>query len=168
MKYLTETLNPEHKRSGFNCGIEQLDTYIQKISNQDMKRNLTVVHVLTETDSQKVIGYYTLSGASVPRDWLPEEIIKKMPRGYTDLPALLLGRLAMDNKFKGQGLGEAILYDALRRSCDLTQNALGAMAVVVDPFDANSRGFYEHNDFLNLPDRDRMFLPMQTINKMFK
>ena len=168
MTYLTEPLNLEHERSGFNCGIEQLDTYIQKISKQDMKRFLTVVHVLTEESSSGVIGYYTLSGLHIPRAVLPEAIIKKLPKGYNELPATLLGRLAIDLKYQGQGLGEELLLDALKRAYDLTQSSIGSMAVVVDPYNAKSKKFYDQYDFIEIPDRDRMFLPMKTIEKIFR
>lgn len=168
MAYLTEPLNPDHNRSGFSCGIDQLDSYIQKISKQDMKRFLTVVHVLTEENTSKVIGYYTLSGLHIPRAMLPEDIIKKLPKGYSDLPATLLGRLAIDLKHQGQGLGEALLLDALKRTYDLTQSSIGSMAVAVDPYDAKSKRFYDQYEFIEIPDRDRMFLPMKTIEKIFK
>jgi len=166
MTFTTMVLNPDHDRSGFNCGVDPLDTYIKKISKQDMKRFLNVVHVMTQKDDSKVIGYYTLSNMGVPRSNLPDDIIKKLPRGYEHLPATLIGRLARDIEFKGQGIGEALLLDALRRSYDLTQTSAGSMAVVVDPTNDNATDFYRRFGFLDLPDRERMFIPMATIKQL--
>lgn len=166
MTLKTMVLNPEHDRSGFNCGVEQLDTYIKKISNQDMKRFLNVVHVMTENDDKRVIGFYTLSNISINRLMLPEDIIKKLPHGYHDFPATLIGRLARDIEFKGQGIGDALLLDALRRSYDLTQTGAGSMAVAVDPTNDKATDFYHRFGFIDIPDRKRMFLPMTTIKKL--
>lgn len=166
MTFTTMVLNPEHDRSGFNCGVEQLNTYIKKISNQDMKRFLNVVHVMTEKADKRVIGFYTLSNISINRSILPNNIIKKLPNGYHDFPATLIGRLARDLEFKGQGVGEALLLDALRRSYDLTQTGAGSMAVVVDPTNDKAVDFYHRFGFIDIPDRERMFIPMTTIKKL--
>ena len=166
MTFTTMVLNPEHERSGFNCGVDQLDNYLKKTSKQDMKRFLNVVHVMTEKDDSKVIGYYSLSNIGINRSQLPDEIIGKLPKGYQDLPATLIGRLARDLKYKGQGVGEALLLDAMRRSYDLTQTGAGSMAVVVDPTNDNAEIFYKKFGFIELPDRKRMFIPMATVKKL--
>lgn len=167
MIYITETLNADHNRSGFQCGIDQLDTYIRKISKQDMKRFLSVVHVLTQDNTNTVIGYYTLSSLHIPRSILPDDVIKKLPKGYHDCPATLLGRLAVDKNHQGQKLGETLLIDALKCTYDLTKTQIGSMAVAVDPINKRAETFYEHYGFIRLPDRKRMFLPMKTISNLF-
>lgn len=167
MSYKAELLNASHKKKDFSCGKDSLDNYIQKQASQDIKRKLCACFVLSESD-HIIKGYYTLSNDSIPHDELPDEIKKKMPRGYQNLPVTLLGRLAIDTNFKGQRLGELLLLDALKRSFDVAQNEIGSMAVVVDPLDEEAVAFYKKYGFIVLPDSGRMFLAMKTIEALFK
>ena len=89
-----------------------------------------------------------------------------MPRAYKDLPMILLGRLAVAESQKGNGLGELLLVDALKRSYDISSSEIGAIAVVVDPIN-DSETFYEKYGFTKLPDSGKMFLPMTTIASLF-
>ncbi len=95
------------------------------------------------------------------------DIQKKMPSSYTVLPTTLLGRLAVDQRFQGKGLGEQLLLDALKRSYDISALEIGSVAIVVDPLDKAGVSFYAQYGFVKLPDRGRMFLPMKTIGRLF-
>lgn len=107
-----------------------------------------------------------MSGTSIIAGELPAQIVKKLPRSPS-LPATLLGRLAVDENYRGKGLGEELLVDALYRS-QSHANGVASMAVVVDAKDEKARSLYEHYDFIPFPDRpNRLFLPMTTIVKMF-
>ena len=77
-----------------------------------------------------------------------------------------MGRLAVDSRFKGKGLGEALLLDALQRSFDATQSSMGSIAVIVDPIDDDARRFYSKFHFIEIPDSGKMFLPMNIIEKL--
>lgn len=167
MPYLATALSKGHDRSLFTCGKAPLDNYLQKQATQDMKRRLAVVFVIPDAESSRVKGYYTLSNDAVPRELVPAEVQKKMPIHYTNLPVTLLGRLAVDQAFQGQRLGEDLLMDALRRAYDVSQTEIGSMAVVVDPIDEAAVAFYASYGFVLLPDRNRLFLPMTTIGKLF-
>jgi GNAT superfamily N-acetyltransferase len=164
MSYITTPLDSSHNKENFNCGKTLLDAYLHKQAKQDVKRRLSACFVLS--DGNEIKGYYTLSTASVERRLLPQEIIKKLPPSYSDLPAILLGRLAVNKSYQGQGLGEVILMDALKRSY-LTSMQVGSMAVIVDPLDEEAVKFYEKYDFILLPDSGKMFLPMATIALLF-
>src|SRR5690606_34508718 len=144
-----EPLNSSLNKKDFNCGKEMLDNYFHSQASQDVKRKLCVVFTMFEDKTVK--GYYTLSNASIPAGVMPEAIKKKMPRSYEALSVTLLGRLAIDTKFKGQGLGGIILLDALKRSYDSSQS-LGSIGVVVDPLDSDAVAFYEKFGFILLPD----------------
>jgi predicted GNAT family N-acyltransferase len=164
--YLIEPLGSEHNRAVFCCGVEKLDRYLQKQAGQDARNYVAAPYVLFDKTSNTVIGYYTLSGTSIVAGELPTQIAKKLPR-YPSLPATLLGRLAVDENYRGKGLGEELLMDALYRSWSHA-NRIASMAVVVDAKDEKARSFYEHYDFIQFPDRpNRLFLPMTTIVKMF-
>lgn len=155
-----------HNRSNFACGIESLDLYLQRQVNQDLKRKIAAPFVLVEEGQPEVLGYYTLSAFSVHLGELPADITKRLPR-YPDVPATLLGRLAVDQTCRGRGLGEFLLMDALHRSLRQTEK-IASFAVVVDAVNEDARNFYLHFGFQPLPDRaDRLFLPMKTIEKLF-
>lgn len=167
MSYKTEPLNPSHKKKYFTCGKTLLDNYLHCQAKQDMKRKLSVCFILAD-DQNNVQGYYTLSSASIQRDWLTDAVSAKLPPSYANLPTTLLGRLAVDNSYKGQGFGETLLIDALKRAYDTSVTSIGSMAVVVDPIDEDAKGFYSKYGFIYLPDSGKMFLPMETIAQLFK
>ena len=164
--HLTVPLNSKHEKSEFACGNKYLDNYIQRQASQDIKRKLSACFVLTNEENE-VKGFYTLSNAGIPREAIPKTISKKLPRAYGSLPVTLLGRLAINQKHKGQGLGKLLLIDALKRSFEASK-VIGSMAVVVDPIDENAAKFYEKYGFILLPDSGKMFLPMKTIEHLLQ
>ena len=88
--YLTTPLDSKHKKSEFICGNTYLDNYIQKQAKQDIKRKLSACFVLSNEENE-IRGFYTLSNAGIPRELIPENISKKLPRAYESLPVTLLG-----------------------------------------------------------------------------
>ena len=164
MSYKTVPLGTPHKREDFSCGKEPLDLYFRRQVSQDIKRKLSACFVL-EGDGNTVKGYYTLSNDSVPLAIVPDKIRHKMPASYTNLPTTLLGRLAVDTRFRRQGLGELLLMDALQRCYDLSEQ-IGSMSVIVDPLDAEAAAFYKQYGFIAL-ESGRMFLPMKTVAALF-
>lgn len=167
MSQISEPLNSKHKKSNFSCGKEMLDNYIHKQANQDIKRKLSTCFVIKDPQTDLIKGYYTLSNNSIPLEFVPHEIQKKLPKSYKSIPTTLLGRLAIDNKYQGQGIGKLILIDALKRSYELSKS-IGSFAVIVDPIDQEAEQFYEKYGFIKLPDSEKMFLPMKTIGQLFE
>lgn len=165
MNFITEVLHSGHNRSNFNCGNENLNQYLKIYAGQDMKRKLSVCFVWNE--SKKIIGFYTISSMSISNASLPVKFAKKLSKSYSELPVILIGRLAIDLKFQGKGFGKILLIDALYRSYYLTQNKIGSVAVVIDPVDVSSRNFYLKFGFIELIDSKRLFLPMKTIQSLF-
>ena len=164
---ITEPLGKHHDRAAFSSGADDLDHYLRKQANQDARRHIAAPFVIRASGTYQVIGYYTLSSASVIMDELPEETTRRLPR-YPSVPAVLIGRLAIDSQHHGQGLGKRLLIDALRRCWE--QNAqVAAALVLVDARDATAAQFYKHFGFQGLPDHTgRLFLPMQTIASLFR
>ena len=163
--YFVEPLDKQHERGAFDCGVEPLDRYFKKQAGQDARKRVAAPFVLIEKNSRTVAGYYTLSATSIKINELPTEIVKKLPK-YPDVPATLLGRLAIDKNFRNKGLGEVLLMDALKRCLN---NEIATMAVVVSAKDDKTRSFYEHFDFIRFLDNPyRLFLPMTTIAAMFE
>lgn len=163
--FLTVPLHTTHKKANFRCGNERLDTYLHKQAKQDVKRKLAACFVLVD-EKQAIKGYYTLSNAGISRDLIPEELKKRFPPSYQSLPVTLLGRLAIDEAYQGQGIGKLLLIDSLKRSFQVSR-IIGSMAVIVDPIDEAAKQFYERYQFILLPSSGKMFLPMKTIGQLF-
>jgi GNAT superfamily N-acetyltransferase len=164
---MIELLNKKHNRNNFDCGKELLNTYIKKQAGQDMNRKLAVCFVFPEIDSNNIKGYYTLSNHSIALSAFPERLKKKFPKSYTSIPTTLLGRLAIDKNYQGQGIGKLLLIDALKRSWELS-GEIGSFAIVVDPIDQEAENFYEKYDFIKLPDSGKMFIAIGTLNELFQ
>ncbi len=117
----------------------------------------------------RIAGYYTLSADNIDAKDLPEGIVSKLdlPR-YPYIGATPIGRLARDLVFKGQGVGELLLADALQKSLYMSRNVASA-AVVVDAKDEKAHQFYADFGFIPFPDskKKRLFLPMATVEKTF-
>lgn len=164
-RYRFEPLDTRHDRSTFSCGVDALDRYFRQQAGQDRRRGLAVPYVLVDTTTGDVVGYYTLSTFSIIPTSLPDTMTRKLPR-YEAYPAILLGRLAVDARYRGLGFGGLLLVNALSRSLAISQE-IGASAVVVDAKDDSARSFYEHYGFMRFLDHDhRLFLPMATLEKL--
>lgn len=166
-KYYIEQLSKSHVKDHFDSGENSLNVYLQKQALQDIKRNLSAVYVLLDIEQDKttILGYYTLCSSSVLLDALPHDISKKLPR-YPLIPVTLLGRLAVDVNSQGQGLGELLLIDALKRSGKLSID-LGSMAVIVESLNMKITSFYEKFGFQKLIDKkNQLFLSINVIKKL--
>ena len=167
-EWIIELLRDSHNRGDFSCGNASLDRYLKEQAGQDLRRNCAMPFVLlSDRPGTRILGYYTLSSYGIDVGDLPVEVVKKLPR-YPLVPATLLGRLAVDRSFQGQGIGEFLLMDALRRA--LIQSAeIAAAAVVVDAIDAGAIKFYRHFGFVTFPAiADRLFLPMKAVASPFR
>jgi len=167
LKFRFEPLATRHDRAAFSCEHERLNLYLRQQAGQDVRKRVAAVYVLTP-DGKTVAGYYTLSQYAISAGELPEELAKKLrvPK-YDRLPATLLGRLARSKDFKGAGVGETLLIDALKRALEHSRN-IASLAVLVDAKDAKAVNFYRSYGFVDLPDHPtRLFLPMQTVEESF-
>ncbi len=152
-------LNAEHDRTTFNSGSEPLDRYLREQVTQDVRRRVAACFVAL-ADGRRIAGYYTLASASLLLADLPASTGKKLPR-YPTVPAVRMGRLAVNQAFKGQGLGGALLADALDRTA---RSEIAAYALMVDAKDEAAAAFYRHHGFIALPDAAlTLFLPLATL-----
>jgi GNAT superfamily N-acetyltransferase len=133
-----------HHREGFDCGVAVLNQYLQRQARQDSERNQTRVWVWAWDDGE-VIGYFSLASASISLGDLPEEMRKKLGK-YQDLPMILLGRLAIDQRYQGQRLGATLLGFALRKVIEVNTIA-AAWGVVVDAIGDDAVRFYQRYGF---------------------
>jgi GNAT superfamily N-acetyltransferase len=157
----------KHDRANFSCGRRSLDRYIAEQLSQDVKKGVAAAFVLTLDGNSSILGYYTLSASIVDISALDLAIAKRLPR-YPHLPATLLGRLAVDEKFKGQHFGEMLLVDALRRSYAATQQ-IASIAVVAEALDQNAVNFYRRYGFQAFRDNAmKLYYPMSSIELLCK
>jgi len=105
----------EHERSLFRCSEDALDRYFQTQVTQDIRRRIANCFVAVETSTSQIAAYYTISAASIPLVDLPADETRRLPR-YQTVPAVRIGRLAVDHRFQGRGLGAALLADAAART----------------------------------------------------
>jgi predicted GNAT family N-acyltransferase len=151
-----------HDRGAFDCGEAGLNEFLKARLNQQMKRGVTVGYVLA-TEDGRVAGYVTLSNGELPIGVIPEG------QGYPvrlPLPTTLIGRLAVDQAFRGQGVGGDLLIHALRVAV-ATAKQVASAVIEVDALDEKARQFYAHYGFIKLPDDDlHLYLPMSDAQEL--
>jgi predicted GNAT family N-acyltransferase len=161
-----ESLKSSHDRAAFQCGVSELDDYLQQQAGQDTRRKVAAPFVLRDPKGS-IAGYSTLSAYSVRPGELPQSVGKKLPR-YPQLPATLVGRLAVSREQRGRNLGRLLLMDALHRRWKNTAE-VASVGVVVEALDDSARAFYRHHEFIPLVDHaNKLFLAMATIERAFK
>ena len=156
-----EPLGSAHNRKGFCCGVAALDPYFQDLATQDVRRRVSNCFVACNADGV-VAAYYTFAATGFPLSDLPLEETKRLPR-YGLLPAALIGRLAVDERFRGQRLGSALVVDAARRAAGSDP---AIFALVVDAKDDAAAAFYLHLGFGRFASRPMsLYLPLATAMK---
>lgn len=164
MKWVIEALAESHEREGFCCGVEQLDSYLHRYAGQHARKDVGRTFVAVRAGANQVAGFYTLSASSVAFRNLPDKLSRKLPR--YPLPAALIGKLAVDQSVRGQGLGEILLFDALKRVAGISEQ-MAMFAVEVHAVDGSARTFYAQYGFQPFIDDDcHLFLPLESIRAL--
>ena len=162
--FRVDRLGAEHERSLLRCGEDALDRYFQAQVTQDIRRRVAHCFVAVENVTGHIAAYYTISAASIPLVDLPADETKRLPR-YPTVPAVSIGRLAVDQRFQGRGLGAALLADAATRT--LKADA-AAFTLLVDAKNYQALAFYQRFGFRILASQPRtLFLPLATAQKVF-
>jgi len=147
----------KHDQAAFSCGVASLDDWFRLRAGQDEKRNVARVFVALD-DQGGIVGFYSLSSFTLTIADLPPEHAKRLPR-YDAIPAALIGRLARDEKVRGEGIGELLLADAIRRVMGAARS-LAVFAIVVESIDEKAAAFYRDFGFTAFPNRPlRLFMP---------
>ena len=160
-EFTVEPLGAAHNRKGFSCGVAALDRYFHELASQDIRRRISNCFVACAAD-RMVAAYYTFAATSFPLSDLPPDETKRLPR-YPTVPAVRIGRLAVDQRFQGRGLGAALLADAAARA--LKADA-AAFTLLVDAKNDQAVAFYQRFGFRILASQPRtLFLPLATAQK---
>jgi hypothetical protein len=159
VRFVIEALSKTRKRSDFTCGNDRIDTYFRETVSQDVKREYATCFVAREVATARVAGFYTLSSSNVPLNEVPEPLARKLPR-YPTVPAVLIGWLGRHSDYAGGGLGEALLFDAIKT---VATAPIGAHAIFADAVDDKAASFYAAFGFAPLIARPRtLYLPIAT------
>lgn len=149
-------------QSSFSCGQSILDDWFQRNAGQFQRRDLARVYIARS--GSEILGFYSLSSHSVHFEDLTHDHAKGLPR--MDVPVVLMGRLAVDQRFQGQGVGAFLLVDALMRVKSLA-GQVGVRAVEVHAINDTARCFYKKFGFRSLADSPlHMYLPMHEIRQI--
>jgi GNAT superfamily N-acetyltransferase len=156
-----EPLGRHHDRASFSCGEPALDHYLKTRAGQDIRRNVARVFVAVPPGSGEIAGYYSISTSSIAFDQIPDELARKLPR-YGEMPAALIGRLARDLRWRGKGVGEILVADALGRVLEAAAR-MGIYAIVAEAKNQAAAAFYRSFGFRPQVSRpNRLFLPLAT------
>jgi ribosomal protein S18 acetylase RimI-like enzyme len=159
-----EPLSDHHERAKFSCGVAALDGYFRERVTQDMKRRMSNCFVICD-DAGNIAGFYTFAATSLPLDELSDAEKKRLPR-YGVLPGGLIGRLAIDLRFRGQKLGAALVIDAALRASKADP---AIFALIVDAKDEDAIGFYQHLGFRRFTSKPlSLFLTVATALQVIK
>lgn len=154
--FLLVPFDSAYDRSIFRSDSVQLNRYLKQQVTQDIRRRVAACFVAL-AEERRIAGYYTLASASIPLTELPLSTGRKLPR-YPSVPAVRMGRLAVDRAYEGQGLGGALLADALVRAA---RSEIAAFALMVDAKDKSAIAFYQHHGFIALPEMAHtLFFPL--------
>ncbi|HEX8322028.1 GNAT family N-acetyltransferase [Longimicrobium sp.] len=151
-------------REGFRCGEPALDTFLRKHALSNHESGLSRIYVAVDDPASRVLlGYYALSNTSIAADQLAAIVTQRLPR--YPIPAILIGKLATDERRHGRGLGRDLLKHALQTSLRAAELS-AALGVLVDAKSTDVMGFYERYGFQVIPPSklpQPMFLPMATL-----
>ncbi len=162
MKYKIELLTGDHDTDSFDSGDEAKDIFLRKFALQNTKGGLGRTYVAVKPEQpEKVLGYYTISSSSVKFNTLPATSLPRYP-----LPAILIGKLATDITVQNQGLGTALLFDALRRAARVAEE-IGIFLVEIQAVNEKARRLYERRGFTSMQDEPmKMFMNLKKVRKL--
>ena len=137
----------EDDRSGFDCGKESLNKWFHNRAWKNQVANVSRTNVICDSDTGKIVGYVSLANTEIRRSLLTKKYQRNMP---DPIPALLLGQLAVDSKYQGQGVAGHLLLFAYKTTLNIATQT-GCYGLVTHPIDDNARNFYERMGFENNP-----------------
>jgi GNAT superfamily N-acetyltransferase len=159
-----EPINKGHSAKHFDCGEADLNTYLKQFARRNDANDIGRTYVATRPGEADILGYYTISTGAVKFQQLPADL--KLPRYPT--PTVHIGRLAADLTVQGQGLGEALLFDALRRAAAASE-VIGIKMVELIAIHDKAKSFYQQYGFTPLRDEPlHLYLNIGTIRELLQ
>lgn len=156
-----EKLRPDHHLEGFDCGREELNRYLLRYALQNQQAGAAQTYLGFVGDA--VVGYYSLAVGHVIREDAPGRLTKGLVRH--PVPIMLLARLAVDRRWQGKGIGQALLKDAMLRTLHAADIA-GIRALAVHAKDEAARNFYQRFGFIPSPtDPMHLFVLLKDVQR---
>ncbi len=154
-------ITADHDLADFACGEPSLDEWLKKRALKNHASGASRCFVLCT--GATVIGYYCLSAGAISHEVAPKAMRRNMP---DPLPVLLLGRLAIDRRYHNQGLGQALLRDAMIRAVSVAGDA-GVFALLVHALSEPARRFYLSRGFVESPLRPMtLMITLETVRSI--
>lgn len=138
-------LNSLHELTEFNSGSEVLDSWLKQKALSNDRQGASRTYVICVEN--RVIGFYCLANGAIARNTAPSKVKRNMP---DPIPMMLLGRLAVDQEWQGQGIGKALLKDAILRTMTAADIA-GIRGLMVHALNLKAKIFYEQFGFMSSP-----------------
>jgi predicted N-acetyltransferase YhbS len=156
-----QLLGKQHDRNGFDCGDAALNEFLQRQAGRQQRRGFGKTYVALADDGATVIGFVTVSAGQIATASLPAQArLSRHPA-----PILRIGRLAVDIRHQGQGIGQDLLAFALRLAVEFSQR-VGLYAVVVDAKHDKAKAFYIKLGFIACMDSPlSRYLPVATLEQ---
>lgn len=160
-----------HDRAAFSCGVPQIDNYLKLTAKKGSKADVVRVWVVIDANNQ-IVGFYGINMHAVDVKEMPPPYAKKaMKHGI--LPAAFIAMIGVDENQQGNGIGSALVADALSRIARASED-IGTCVVMLDVFDdgddtavAMRKSYYESFGFISLPDQPlRLFMPVATVRQL--
>lgn len=124
-------------RSAFDCGSSMFNDFLQRFAAKQQRELFLTLWILEdETKTDTIAGYYTLSAATVRMTSTSSPFVKKAAKTYSEIPVVLLGRLAIDKAYRGDQLAALLVRDGISRSLVAVRSHVGGTAMVVDPYES--------------------------------
>ena len=155
-------LEREDPTAGFDSGVPSLDVWLARYAHVAAATGSARTYVTTTGD--RIAGYYALSAGDVARAEAEGRLVRGL--GAHPVPVMVLGRLAIDRRDQGRGLGASLLRDAIGRTLAVSEE-VGVRALLVAAIDTPAAAFYERFGFESLPgDPLRLFLLQKDMRRL--
>ncbi len=162
MEWIFCPIDASVRKENFDCGIIELNDYLKKYAKQNDDKGIAKTFVaISESVNRNVLGYYSISMAEIKRESLPEDYTRKLPR--YPVPAMRIGKLAVDKSIQGRGLGKELLMQCFRIAVRLSSE-VGIFALTVDAINEEAKAFYLKYGFILFENNEfSLFIPMKTV-----
>lgn len=157
-----EKLRHDHDVENFDCGREELNRYLSRYAWQNQQAGASQTYI--GLVGSVIVGYHTLAVGQVTHEQAPERLTKGLAKH--PVPIVLLARMAVDRRWQGQGIGKALLRDAMQRTLQAADIA-GIRAFAVHAKNEEARLFYQHFDFIPSPtDPMHLFVLLKDVRRL--
>ena len=160
---VVELLCKAHDRKSFDCGREAQNTFLKERARKHAELNFSKTWVAVREGDPLILGYVTLSMASVLFENISEEFRAKLPK--YPMPVLHVGQLATDTRYHGKGIGPFLLRFAAEQAISASKS-VGCFALELEADNKKAHGFYINHGFLELkPGASRLYQTIETLEK---